>query len=155
MRYWSLSLSLLMLLPSFAADPVFIRAIDPAAAATLGRGLEASPLVRTLVDELEASQVIVHIMSSRELPQNIAGTTRFEGMEELPQLVCDPRALRDGYLEALQEYLTEVRRGCIRQGVDYSLVRTGDYLDAVLAKFLHHRMALKSSAKNRGVASSQ
>ena len=27
--------------------------------------------------------------------------------------------------------------------------RTGDYLDAVLTKFLHHRMALKSSAKAR------
>ena len=48
--------------------------------------------------------------------------------------------LRDGYLEALDEYLTEVRRGCTRIGIDYHLVRTGDYLDAVLTKFLHHRM---------------
>jgi len=52
------------------------------------------------------------------------GTTRFEGMEDLPQLLCDPRALRDGYLEALQEYLTEVRRGCTRIGIDYHQVRT-------------------------------
>ena len=51
-----------------------------------------------------------------------------------------PARLRDGYLEALEEYLTEVRRGCTRIGVDYQLVRTGDYLDAVLTKFLHHRM---------------
>ena len=36
-----------------------------------------------------------------------------------------------------------------RQGIDYALVRTGDYLDAALSKFLHHRMALKSSAKAR------
>jgi hypothetical protein len=43
-----------------------------------------------------------------------AGTTRFEGMEELPHLLCDPCALRDGYLEALEEYLVEVRRGCTR-----------------------------------------
>ena len=48
--------------------------------------------------------------------------------------------MRDGYLEALDEYLTEVRRGCTRIGIDYHLVRTGDYLDAVLTKFLHHRM---------------
>ena len=61
-------------------------------------------------------------------------------MEELPNVLCDPRALRDGYIEALEEYLVEVRRGCARKGIDYALVRTGDYLDAVLTKFLHHRM---------------
>jgi hypothetical protein len=76
-----------------------------------------------------------------------AGTTRFEGMEELPHLLCDPRALRDGYLEALEEYLTEVRRGCVGKGVDYVLVRTSDYLDAALSKFLHHRMALKTKVR--------
>src|SRR5260370_22032918 len=78
-----------------------------------------------------------------------AGTTRFEGMEELPQLLCDPRALRDGYLDALGEYLAEVPRGCARQGIDYALERTGDYVDAALSKFLHHRMALKPSPKAR------
>ncbi len=51
-----------------------------------------------------------------------------------------PARLRDGYLEALQDYLTEVRRGCTRIGIDYHLVRTSDYLDTVLTKFLHHRM---------------
>ena len=64
-------------------------------------------------------------------------------MEELPHLLCDPRALRDGYLEALEEYLVEVRRGCARKGIDYSAgPAPSDYLDAVLSKFLHHRMAM-------------
>jgi len=93
--------------------------------------------------------LVFHVMDDEELTFPFMGTTRFEGMEEMPQLTCDPRALRDGYLEALEEFLVEVRRGCARQGIDYSLVRTGDYLDAVLTKFLHHRMALKSSAKAR------
>ncbi|HLN27624.1 MAG TPA: DUF58 domain-containing protein [Gemmataceae bacterium] len=93
--------------------------------------------------------LVFHVLDADELTFPFAGTTRFEGMEELPQLVCDPRALREGYLEALQEYLTEVRRGCARQGIDYAQIRTDDYLDAVLSKFLHHRMALKSLAKAR------
>jgi uncharacterized protein (DUF58 family) len=93
--------------------------------------------------------LVFHVLDDDELNFPFAGTTRFEGMEELPQLLCDPRALRDGYLEALAEYLVEVRRGCTRLGIDYQLVRTGDYLDAVLAKFLHHRMAMRSSAKAR------
>ena len=93
--------------------------------------------------------LVFHVLDDDEVTFPFSGTTRFEGMEELPHLLCDPRALRDGYLEALEEYLTEVRRGCARKGVDYALVRTGDYLDAVLSKFLHHRMALKTSAKAR------
>ena len=62
------------------------------------------------------------------------------------QLLCDPRALRDGYIEALQEYLVEVRRGCAKKGIDYMLVHTREYLDAILSKFLHQRMALTKRA---------
>jgi uncharacterized protein (DUF58 family) len=93
--------------------------------------------------------LVFHILDDDEMEFPFAGTTRFEGMEELPQLLCDPRALREGYLEALEEYLVEVRRGCARQGIDYAQIRTGDYLDAALSRFLHHRMALKSSVKAR------
>ncbi len=92
--------------------------------------------------------LVFHVMDDDELTFPFAGTTRFEGMEDVSHLLCDPRALRDGYMEALEEYLTEVRRGCARQGIDYMLVHTGEYLDAVLSKFLHHRMAaFKTSAK--------
>lgn len=94
--------------------------------------------------------LVFHVLDDDELNFPFAGSTRFEGMEEQPDLLCDPRALREGYLEALEEYLVEVRRGCTRLGIDYMLVRTGDYMDAVLAKFLHHRMTMRSSAKTRG-----
>src|SRR5260370_28433579 len=89
--------------------------------------------------------LVFHVMDDEELTFPFAGTTRFEGMEEMPNLVCDPRSLRDGYIEALEEYLVEVRRGCTRLGIDYRLTRTGDYLDAILSKFLHHPMTVASS----------
>lgn len=89
--------------------------------------------------------LLFHILDEDEMNFPFSGTTRFEGMEEMPHLVCDPRALREGYLEALEEYLVEVRRGCTRMGIDYRLVRTGDYLDAVLSKFLHHRIAMRGN----------
>jgi len=88
-------------------------------------------------------------MDEDELNFPFAGTTKFEGMEELPSLLCDPRALRQGYLEALQEFLQEIRRGCARQEIDYALVRTADHLDAVLALYLHQRMARKSTSRGR------
>ena len=92
--------------------------------------------------------LVFHVLDEEELTFPFAGTTRFEGMEQLDQVLCDPRSLRDGYLEALEEYLVEVRRGCARRGIDYQLVHTREYLDAVLAKVLHHRMAMfKAGAK--------
>jgi uncharacterized protein (DUF58 family) len=91
--------------------------------------------------------LIFHVMDEDEMTFPFVGTTRFEGMEELPHLLCDPRALRDGYIEALEEYLVEVRRGCTRLGIDYQLVKTSDYIDAVLSKFLHHRMDVRAQPK--------
>src|SRR5262249_44707347 len=56
--------------------------------------------------------IVFHVLDDDELTFPFVGSTRFEGMEQLPTLLCDPRSLRDGYLEALEEYLVEVRRGC-------------------------------------------
>jgi uncharacterized protein (DUF58 family) len=83
--------------------------------------------------------MVFHILDDDEMDFPFTGLTRFEGLEEQPQLLCDPRALREGYLEALEEYLVEVRRGCTRMGIDYNLIRTSDYLDAVLSRFLFRR----------------
>src|SRR5215831_15724566 len=113
--------------------------------------IDRPPLFRGLemLQHRRHDVLLFHVMDDEELNFPFVGTTRFEGMEELPQLTCDPRALREGYLQALEEYLVEVRRGCARLGIDYALVRTSDRLDAVLSKFLHHRMATKVSAKAR------
>ena len=93
--------------------------------------------------------MVFHVMDDDELLFPFAGMTKFEGLEELPDLLCDPRALRDGYLEALEEYLTEVRRGCTRIGVEYNLIRTSDYMDAVLSRFLFQRMSSRASPIRR------
>ena len=92
---------------------------------------------------------VFHILDDDELTFPFNGMTRFEGLEELPHLFCDPKALRDGYLEALEEYLVEVRRGCARLGVDYSLIRTSDTLDAVLSRFLFRRMGDRATVVKR------
>jgi uncharacterized protein (DUF58 family) len=93
--------------------------------------------------------MVFHILDDEELTFPFGGMTRFEGMEELPDLFCDPKALRHGYLEALEEYLTEVRRGCTRMGIDYTLIRTSDYLDAVLSRLLFRRMTDRGSVVQR------
>ncbi|MBA4064307.1 MAG: DUF58 domain-containing protein [Isosphaera sp.] len=89
--------------------------------------------------------MVFHVLDDDELAFPFSGMTRFEGLEDLPHLLCDPRSLRDGYLEALEEYLVEVRRGCTKIGIDYHLVRTSDYLDAVLSRFLFARASQRAA----------
>ena len=57
-------------------------------------------------------------------------------------LVALARALREGYLEAMNAFLDKTRKACGRLSIDYMLVRTSDPLDAVLAKFLSVRGSL-------------
>jgi uncharacterized protein (DUF58 family) len=86
--------------------------------------------------------MVFHILDDDELDFPFNGPTRFEGLESLDHLNCNPRALRDGYLEALQSYLNELRRGCARHTIDYALIRTSDPLDAALATYLSNRLGM-------------
>ncbi len=84
--------------------------------------------------------LVLHILDDDEIEFPFAGPTRFEGLEGPETLNCNPRALRDGYLEALQTYLAEVRRLCAASEVDYTLIRTSQPLDAALAALLSRRV---------------
>lgn len=85
--------------------------------------------------------LVLHVMDDDELDFPFDGPTRFEGLELPEHLACNPRALRVGYLAALDRFLTELRRGCARHGIDYALIRTSAPLDAALAAFIRRRMA--------------
>lgn len=86
--------------------------------------------------------MVFHIMDDDELDFNFTGATRFEGLEGSDHLNCNPRALREGYLEAMNTFLDEVRRGCSQNGCDYALIRTSQPLDAALAAYLSSRLGM-------------
>jgi uncharacterized protein (DUF58 family) len=87
--------------------------------------------------------LVFHVLDDQELDFDYAGTTKFEGMEEAGELVCDPRSLRDGYLKAMHDYLDEVRRTCAADMIDYQTVRTSDHLDAMLRHYINTRVGLQ------------
>ena len=113
--------------------------------------VDREPLIKGLemLRHRRQDVMVFHVLDDDEINFPFSGTTRFEGLEEQPDLLCDPKSLREGYIEALEEYLVEVRRGCSKLGIDYTLVKTSDPLDAILSKFLHQRMALRGPAKSR------
>jgi len=84
--------------------------------------------------------MVLHVLDDDELDFPFADPTRFEGLESLDSLTCNPRALRDGYMEALERFLQHVRRACAASKSDYLLIRTSDAPDAVLSKILNGRM---------------
>jgi uncharacterized protein (DUF58 family) len=86
--------------------------------------------------------LLFHLLDDDELDFTFKGPTRFEGLEIPERLTCNPRALRDGYLEALNAYLEEVRRGCARASVDYALVRTSQPMDVALTAYMAARQRL-------------
>ncbi|MCC9601728.1 DUF58 domain-containing protein [Stieleria sp. JC731] len=85
---------------------------------------------------------LFHVLHDDEIEFPFNGATRFEGLESDDLLNCNPKALRDGYIAALEEFLTKTRRACGKLSIDYTQVRTSDPLDALLAKFLSHRLSL-------------
>ena len=86
--------------------------------------------------------LVFHVLDDEELDFNFAGTTKFEGMEELGDVLCDPRSLREGYLAAMQAYLDELRRFCAQQVIDYRTIRTSEHIDAVLLHYMNHRLGM-------------
>ncbi|WP_147872067.1 DUF58 domain-containing protein [Stieleria maiorica] len=85
---------------------------------------------------------LFHVLHDDEIEFPFNGATRFEALESDDLLNCNPRALRQGYLDALDQFLTSTRRACGRLSIDYIQVRTSDPLDALLARFLSHRTSL-------------
>lgn len=89
--------------------------------------------------------ILFHVLDDDELDFPFTSSTKFSDLESDVNLNCNPKALRDGYLEELHSFLDKIKLGCAKAEIDYAMVRTSDSMGAVLAAFLSRRMA-----RNRG-----
>jgi hypothetical protein len=67
--------------------------------------------------------------------------TLFQGLEQMPELLCDPRSLREAYLKEIETFAEEIRKGCLGQRIDYVRVVDSMPLDVVLTSYLSARAA--------------
>ncbi len=93
--------------------------------------------------------MVMHILDQDELTFPFQGNTMFKGLEDTGKLTVEPRALRDGYLESINEFCRDVKRRCIANHVDYKLISTTDHLDAALLAFLAARAAAARKAGSK------
>ena len=114
---------------SFADGPATIgrvRALDPWAVESLDRVATRSPLARHLIDRLEASNVIVHIVTAPVMPSNVAGTTRFvsqRGGYRYVRVSIDRQLLPDTRAAILGHELQHALEIAVSDAVDHDGVR--------------------------------
>jgi uncharacterized protein (DUF58 family) len=84
--------------------------------------------------------VVFHVLDPAELDFRFRQTTLFRGLEEMPDVLTDPAALRQAYLNEFGKFQLAVKKGCRAQHIDYVLLRTDQSLEIALSSYLASRM---------------
>ena len=83
--------------------------------------------------------VVFQILDPAELDFPFRQTTLFHGLEQLPDLMTDPLAVRESYLREFQQFLDETERGCRQHSIDFVRMPTDRDLGPALAEYLGRR----------------
>jgi uncharacterized protein (DUF58 family) len=83
--------------------------------------------------------VAMQVLDEYELSFPFQSNTLFRGLEEYPEVMVEPKALREAYLREFDKFNTALRRGCVGSGVDFVQFNNSDRLDAPLSSFLASR----------------
>jgi uncharacterized protein (DUF58 family) len=83
--------------------------------------------------------VLMHVLDPAELDFPFEQITLFRGLEQLPDVLAEPRGLRKAYLAEFGRYLRKLKAGCRMHGIDYVPMRTDQSLEVVLSSYLASR----------------
>jgi uncharacterized protein (DUF58 family) len=84
---------------------------------------------------------VMNVLDAAETDFPFQEATLFRGLEQFPELLTDPRSLRDGYLAELAAFVAEMQHGCRSQDIDYVQLRTDANLGVALSSYLASRLA--------------
>lgn len=85
--------------------------------------------------------VVFHILDRDEVEFPFERMTLFQGLEAMPELLVDPKSLRDAYLAEIEAFQEKIKKGCLQQRIDYVRVCNHQPLDVVLTSYLTARTA--------------
>jgi uncharacterized protein (DUF58 family) len=85
--------------------------------------------------------VVFHVLDKDEVEFPFERMTLFLGLEKMPELLVDPRSLRDAYLAEIEGFQDQIKKGCLRNRIDYVRVVDSMPLDVVLTSYLTARAA--------------
>src|SRR3982751_5609578 len=85
--------------------------------------------------------MVFQILDPAEIEFPFEDVTMFKGLEEMGELLTEPRSLREGYLEQLRQVTEELKKLCRGMNIDFQRFSSGDGLDVALSQFLATRAA--------------
>jgi hypothetical protein len=85
--------------------------------------------------------VVFHVLDRDEVEFPFERMTLFRGLEQMPELLCDPKSLREAYLAEIEGFAAAIKKGCLAQRIDYVRVVNDHPLDVVLTSYLSARAA--------------
>ncbi|MFL2855213.1 MAG: DUF58 domain-containing protein [Pseudohongiellaceae bacterium] len=83
--------------------------------------------------------ITFQIMDDAELNFPFNEASEFIDMEDDESYITSPAAIRNAYLENLNEFLSYCRKQCQSSGVDYCLLNTAEPLDEALSNYMAKR----------------
>jgi uncharacterized protein (DUF58 family) len=85
--------------------------------------------------------MVFQILDPMEVDFPFEDVILFKGMEEMGELLTEPRSLRQGYLDQLAKFTDELKRLCRGMDIDFVRMNSGEPLDVALSGFLATRAA--------------
>ena len=85
--------------------------------------------------------MVFQVLDPLEIDFPFEDVTMFKGLEEAGELLTEPRALREGYLEQLKLFTESMKKMCRGMHIDFTRMNSGEPLDTSLSGFLATRSA--------------
>ncbi len=85
--------------------------------------------------------IVLQVLDPAEIEFPFDQMTMFEGLEQNPSLLADPKSLRATYLGHLEAFRQRLRAGCLAERIDVVEMNTRTPLDVALTSYLAHRAA--------------
>lgn len=83
--------------------------------------------------------LLIHVLDRDEVEFPFDSMARFEGLENQPHVVADPRMIAQAYRQAVKEFCQQLEVGCRQIDIDYFRVLTDESLAAALPSILAAR----------------
>ncbi len=85
--------------------------------------------------------IVFHVLDADERTFPFERSTRFVGLEGMPEVTADPEALRRAYLDELAAFERSMRRACVANRIDFVPMNTSESLGTALSAYLSRRDA--------------
>lgn len=87
--------------------------------------------------------LVMHVLDPREVDFNFSTAAVFKDMETGEELTTQPLHLRNAYRGAMEDFCTQIKRGCHAQNIDYVRITTDKPFDMALREYIVKRQRVK------------